>query len=142
MALTRIKGCAGQLVVWAVGLDRATDPEKLVVDMTSFSLSETAENPTFKVLGDCADQSSEGSTAYTLSGEGQVMTDSTSGQAVIENGKTFQWRFYLDKAAEADAFYEGNAIVNGRDFNATPDSNQTFSFSANGDGTLVKSNVP
>lgn len=142
MALSRIPGCAGQLVVWPATADRGTDPEKLVVDMTSFSLEETADNPTFKVIGDCADQSSEGSTAYTISGDGQIMTDATSGQATIENGKKFLWRFYLDKATEADAYYEGDAIVNSRGLSISPEDNQSFSFAANGDGALIKSNVP
>lgn len=142
MALTRIKGCAGQLVVWPAAADRTTDPEKLVVDMTSFSLSESAENPTFKVLGDCAEQSAEGSTTYSLSGEGQIMTEAASGQATIENGKKFLWRFYLDLAGDPTVYYEGDAICNSREFSATPDALQTFSFGANGDGALIKSNVP
>lgn len=142
MALTRIKGCSGELVLWAEAADRTTDPEKKVIDMTSFTLSESAENSTFNVIGDCAEQSGEGTTAYTVSGDGIVATDTTGGQAIIENGKIFQWRFYMDKATEADAYYEGNARVDSREMSVEPTENMSFTFSATGDGALIKSNVP
>jgi len=137
MSIRRINGCKGRFIVKADGAAPG-DPELIVADMTSFTFSRTAENTNFKVLNDCAEQSGEGTTAYTISGEGLYSTINADNQnGVIKEGQLFQWRFYPAFGDDAAVFVEGVVRASAIDLNVSPDENDTFTFSGDGDGAYT-----
>ena len=137
MALRRINGCKGRLIIKAATALPA-DPELVLGDMTSFTWSRTAENTKFKVLNDCTEQSGEGTTAYTISGEGLYSTTASDNQNVlIKEGQLMQFRFYPAFGDDATDFVEGVVRTSAIDLSDTPDENESFTFSADGDGAYT-----
>lgn len=140
-ALKRVNGCKGRLYLRTAG-SAPEDPYFFMIDMTSFTFDRTAENTTFKVLGSCADQSGEGTTAYTLSGEGQYATIALgtggvlagNGQQLVKEGQLVDWKFYLDEEGDPSDFISGTARTDNISMSVTPDENTSFSWGSTGDG--------
>lgn len=140
--LSRIDGCKGRLIFKLADAQPA-DPELAVVDMTSFTWNRTSEISTFKTLNNCAQQTGEGSTAYTISGDGIYATQDP-GQSTLKEGRLVQWGFYPDynDIGEPDESRVGGiARVESLDLSVSTDDNHQFSFSATGEGDYTATNM-
>ena len=138
-ALSRINGCKCRIHFRVAG-GAPGDPYFFAVDMTSATFNRSAENTTFKVLGDCADQSGEGTVAHSLSGEGQY-ANTDVGQVLLKEGQLIDWKLYLDEVGDPNDFVSGTNRIDSLDISISPDENITFSFASTGDGTYTLSNM-
>lgn len=132
----RISGCRGRLVLGASGADLGVTGD-IVVDVTNFSISESSEIPTFRVLNDCNDQTGDAASSYTATIEG-IYAATDAGQTFISNGTLVAWRFYPSHGDDATVYEEGEFRFSSVDRNRTPDENQSFTASATGDGAITR----
>ena len=132
----RIKGCEGSL--------HLTDSEsalQLVADTQNMTITETAETETVNIHGTCAAQTLSSTTSYEVSFDGMLSTTDV-GQVIIEIGDTVDWTWYMTSdQTGTGASYSGSFVVNSVEKSMPADGRASFSISASGDGTLVKTNT-
>lgn len=133
--MSTYKGCEGK-VVFNDGSGAET-----VGEVTSFELTRTANNNTFKTFGSCADRTENLGTGWTVSIEGRYC-NTDPGQVQINEGDIIAMQYFPGGDVIATPpEYSGNIRIDEVTISATPDETVTFSVSATGDGDLSKTNT-
>ena len=129
------KGCEG-IVKFNDGTGAQT-----VGEVTSFELTETANNNTFKTFGDCNDRTENLGKGWTLSIEGRYC-NTDAGQVQIDVGALLAMQYFPGgDVILTPPEFSGNIRIDERSLSASADETVTFSISATGDGVLTKANT-
>lgn len=129
------KGCEGEVIFNDGG------GAETVGEVTSFELTETANNNTYKTFGDCNDKTENLGKGWTVSIEGRYC-NTDPGQVQIDVGEVLAMQYYPGGSAiVTPPEYAGNIRIDEVTISASADETVTFSLTATGDGALTKNNT-
>ena len=133
--MSTYKGCEGKII-----LNDGGGAETLG-EVTSYELTRTANNNTFKTFGSCDDRTENLGKGWSISVEGRYC-NTDAGQVQLEEGIILAHQYFPggDTIATPPE-YSGNIRIDELTLSASADETVTFSFSATGDGELTKTNT-
>lgn len=129
------KGCEGKVIFTDGG------GAETVGEITSFELTETANNNTYKSFGDCNDKTENLGKGWSVSMEGRYC-NTDAGQVKIDIGALIAMQYFPGgDVIVTPPEFSGNIRIDERTLSASADETVTFSISATGDGELTKNNT-
>ena len=133
--MSTYQGCEGE-VIFNDGSGAQT-----VGEVTSISVTRTANNNTYKVFGDCNDKTENLSKGWSISLEGRYC-NTDAGQVQIEEGKLLDMSWFPGgQAISTPPQFSGSIRIDEITLDASADETITFSLTATGDGAIVLANT-